>query len=203
MRGTVDQLARDVHFDAFGHDLLMSVFRAESQSEIVCLHLGDLASAPPLPVRLHSSCLPAEAFGSQRCDCAWQLQYAVDFIAAAGRGAVLYLPHHDGRGAGVSVLLRSYELMDRGMSSAEAFAALSHPADQRDYSGATAVLRFLGVRQVLLLTNSPQKIAALRSAGIGVRKRLPIVMPDRNGHVLRSMRSKVSDFGHVIDGAVG
>ncbi len=192
---------RDVESEAFGQRLLASVFETGNvRLPVLCLHLGELGAPGSVPVRLHSSCLLGEVFRSRRCDCAWQLEYAVSWIARAGRGIVVYLPHDDGRGAGISVLLKSHLLMERGMSSAEAFDSLGLPADLRDYAAATAVLKSMGVAEASLLTNNPDKMRALESAGIRVSERVPIVIPKQDHDLDECLRGKVRDLGHLIEG---
>ena len=199
MSASVRALARDVSVRVNGHELLMSAFAGDKGTEIVCVHLGDLEAAGPVPVRLHSGCLMGEVFDSGRCDCAWQLRQAIDLIATQGRGAVVYVPLQDGRGAGIGALLGSYELMDRGMSSAQAFQALGHPLDQRDYGPAVEVLCQLGVSEAIAITNNPEKVRALESAGIAVRERLPSVMADGSPLIREYLRGKAMDFGHLIE----
>jgi GTP cyclohydrolase II len=169
-----DEEVRDVPLRVFGHELRASAFDfGRHGGEVICLHVGGLAAPEPLLVRVHSACLPGEVLGSDRCDCAAQLRSAVELIAAAGRGLIVYVPRHDGRGAGIVTLLRSLVLMDEGLTSAAAFARLGVPVDSRDYGAATAALERLGVKDVVLITDNAQKVAALEAAGVRVHRCIP------------------------------
>lgn len=189
---------RDVPLTVFGHDLLASCRPARGGGELLCLHLGDFERLGSLPVRIHSGCLTGEVLDSDRCDCAWQLRHAVDIIAAAGRGVIVYLQRQDGRGAGLAALLRSFELMDRGLTSAEAFAALGEPQDRRTYVEAVEVLCELGVRDVDAITNNPHKLDAMRRGGLRVRRRVPSVVPPSHPRAARYFRNKTG-LGHLVD----
>ncbi|MDP9373721.1 MAG: GTP cyclohydrolase II RibA, partial [Chloroflexota bacterium] len=129
---------------------------------------------PPL-VRLHSECLTGDVFGSGRCDCGPQLAGAQATVAAAGRGAILYL-RQEGRGIGLLDKLRAYELQERGLDTVEANERLGLPVDGRDYRVAAAILRDLGVTRLRLLTNNPHKVAGLTAAGLTVVERVPLVV---------------------------
>jgi 3,4-dihydroxy 2-butanone 4-phosphate synthase/GTP cyclohydrolase II len=169
----------DAPLRVFGHDLLASVFTLDG-AHAVCLHIGKLDGREPLLLRIHSACLPGEVLGSDRCDCAAQLRSAVERIAAARRGLIVYVPQHDGRGAGLVTLLRSLELMDEGLTSAEAFARLGVPFDSRDYATAIYALTRLDVTDVVVITDNNRKVAALESAGVRVHGRIPAA-PDYEG----------------------
>jgi GTP cyclohydrolase II len=123
------------------------------------------AGEPPL-VRIHSECLTGEALGSRRCDCGDQLDAALQMVTDAGRGVVIYLRGHEGRGIGLAQKIRAYALQESGLDTVEANLALGEPVDARDYSPATAYLRQIGVERVRLLTNNPEKVAALEAAGL-------------------------------------
>jgi len=188
---------RGVRLTAFGQPLLATLYKTAREEDILCVHKGDL-TGDAVPVRLHSGCLPGETLGGDRCDCGWQLRHAVAHIAASARGVVVYVPREDGRGVGLETLLRSYELMDDGMTSAEAFKALGERVDKRDYSNALAALLDLGVHDVALITNNPGKMAAIEGAGLRLRARIPSVMPAANGRIVRLLREK-RELGHLID----
>ncbi len=198
MRPHAEITIRDVPLDAFGRACRVWVFHVgPNRTEIVALVFGNPAGQQGL-LRLHSSCLPAEVFGSARCDCAWQLRHAVKLISESGCGTIVYSPGQDGRGAGISTLLASYELMDRGMTSAEAFSALGERREQRDYSDAVAVLHLLGIDRGALITNNPDKIDALRRGGIEVALRVPSIMPVTDERARAYLDGKSKDFGHLI-----
>lgn len=128
---------------------------------------------PPL-VRIHSECLTGEALGSRRCDCGDQLDGALSLIAEAGRGIVVYLRGHEGRGIGLAQKIRAYALQESGLDTVEANLALGEPIDGRDYGAATAFLWQIGVGEVRLLTNNPEKVAALEAAGLRCAEVVPM-----------------------------
>ncbi|MDQ4007734.1 MAG: GTP cyclohydrolase II [Actinomycetota bacterium] len=181
-----------------GHaEFVAHAFRDEhTGDEHVVLALGDLddlGAGPPL-VRLHSECLTGDALGSRRCDCGDQLQAAQAAIAAEGRGAIVYIRGHEGRGIGLSDKLRAYALQDRGLDTLEANVALGLPVDAREYSAAVAMLSHLGVSAVRLLSSNPAKEAGLRALGMEVSRtglRVP-PRPDNLGY----LRTKYERMGH-------
>ncbi len=131
--------------------------------------MGDIHSAPPI-VRIHSQCLTGDVFGSLRCDCRLQLELALSKIAEEGAGILLY-EQQEGRGIGLMAKLKAYELQDHGLDTVEANVELGYAADCREYELPAEVLKQLGVTQVRLITNNPEKVAALESAGIAVTER--------------------------------
>jgi 3,4-dihydroxy 2-butanone 4-phosphate synthase / GTP cyclohydrolase II len=151
----------------------------------------------PALVRIHSECLTGDVFGSLRCDCGAQLEHALEQVAEAGRGVVLYLRGHEGRGIGLAHKLRAYALQDQGFDTVEANLELGFPADARDYSAAATMLLGLGVRRVRLLTNNPDKVQALQRAGIEVVERVPLLQPPRPENV-RYLRTKQERLGHLL-----
>jgi GTP cyclohydrolase II len=181
------------HFRIFGFEGI----RPEETEEAVVLRLGDLSAAqgPPL-VRIHSQCLTGDVFHSLRCDCRSQLELALDQIVAEGRGLLIY-EHQEGRGIGLLNKLCAYELQDGGLDTVEANVKLGFEADLRDYALPAAILRFFKVTQVRLLSNNPQKVAALENAGIEVVERAPIIVPplETTAEYLRIKREKL---GHLF-----
>ncbi|MDA2813688.1 bifunctional 3,4-dihydroxy-2-butanone-4-phosphate synthase/GTP cyclohydrolase II [Nocardiopsis sp. RSe5-2] len=168
-------------------------------AEHVALVLGDVSEGEDVLTRVHSECLTGDAFGSQRCDCGEQLDAAMERIAAEGRGAVVYLRGHEGRGIGLLSKLRAYRLQDGGADTVDANLELGLPADARDFGAAAGILADLGVRSVRLLSNNPDKVPALQARGIGVRERVPMpasVTPDN----LRYLRTKRDRMGHDLPG---
>ncbi|HEY7044704.1 MAG TPA: GTP cyclohydrolase II [Nocardioidaceae bacterium] len=181
---------RHAEFVAYG-------YRDEHTGEDhVVLVLGDLADAdgPPPLVRLHSECLTGDALGSRRCDCRDQLDSAQAAIAAEGRGAVVYMRGHEGRGIGLSAKLRAYELQDDGLDTLDANVALGLPVDAREYGAAVAVLNDLGVSSLRLLSSNPAKEEGLRAQGMVV-ERLALPVPRRPENV-RYLRTKQERMGH-------
>lgn len=142
-----------------------TAYLGRSGNEHIALHVGSLES-PSLLVRVHSECLTGDSLGSQRCDCGPQLDMALARIASEGRGVVIYLRGHEGRGIGLANKIRAYALQDQGADTVDANLHLGLPVDAREWSEASAILKDLGVRDVRLLSNNPRKLEGLRSHGI-------------------------------------
>ncbi|MFJ8661470.1 bifunctional 3,4-dihydroxy-2-butanone-4-phosphate synthase/GTP cyclohydrolase II [Streptomyces sp. NPDC093795] len=168
--------------------------------EHVALVHGDIentADGESVLVRVHSECLTGDIFHSLRCDCGPQLQASMDRIQEAGRGVVVYLRGHEGRGIGLLSKLRAYELQERGRDTLDANLELGLPADARDYAAGAQILADLGVRSLRLMTNNPEKIDALTRHGLTVEAREP--MPVTAGeHNLRYLRTKRDRMGHDL-----
>jgi 3,4-dihydroxy 2-butanone 4-phosphate synthase/GTP cyclohydrolase II len=172
-------------------------------TEHLALVLGDLTAPGPDPlVRMHSECLTGDVFGSHRCDCGDQLDAAMAEIAAEGRGVVLYLRGHEGRGIGLLSKLRAYQLQDHGVDTVDANTELGLPVDAREYSTGAQMLTDLGVRSFRLLTNNPAKVEGLAGFGIEVTGR--IALPSApTAHNLRYLTAKRDRLGHQIDNLPG
>ncbi len=155
-----------------------------------------ISTGSPPPVRLHSECLTSEVLGSLKCDCRAQLDRALDYIAAQGRGALLYL-RQEGRGIGLGNKIRAYALQAKGYDTYQANQALGFPDDLRRYDVAAQMLRLLGVRAVELITNNPLKVAGLEESGVRVRRRIPLPSPS-NPHSVNYLRVKRERTGHLI-----
>jgi 3,4-dihydroxy 2-butanone 4-phosphate synthase / GTP cyclohydrolase II len=165
--------------------------------EHVALVVGDVRDGEPVLVRVHSECLTGDTFGSLRCDCGPQLRAAMTAIAANGRGVVLYLRGHEGRGVGLAHKLRAYELQDAGRDTVDANLELGLPADARDYGTGAQILADLGVRSLRLMTNNPTKLAGLEGYGLRVVDRVP--MPVRpHPENIRYLRTKRDRMGHAL-----
>ncbi|MFF8377720.1 bifunctional 3,4-dihydroxy-2-butanone-4-phosphate synthase/GTP cyclohydrolase II [Streptomyces sp. NPDC015661] len=165
--------------------------------EHVALVHGEIGDGEDVLVRVHSECLTGDIFHSLRCDCGPQLQASMDRITEAGRGVVVYLRGHEGRGIGLLSKLRAYELQERGRDTLDANLELGLPADARDYAAGAQILGDLGVRSLRLMTNNPEKIDALTSHGLRVEGREP--MPVQAGeHNLRYLRTKRDRMGHDL-----
>ncbi|MBL3666031.1 bifunctional 3,4-dihydroxy-2-butanone-4-phosphate synthase/GTP cyclohydrolase II [Streptomyces sp. M2CJ-2] len=165
--------------------------------EHVALVHGEIGDGADVLVRVHSECLTGDVFGSQRCDCGPQLDASLDRIQKEGRGVVVYLRGHEGRGIGLMSKLRAYELQERGRDTLDANLELGLPADARDYGAGAQILADLGVRGVRLLTNNPDKSDALVRHGIEVTGREP--MPVTAGeHNIRYLRTKRDRMGHDL-----
>ncbi|MFI0987268.1 bifunctional 3,4-dihydroxy-2-butanone-4-phosphate synthase/GTP cyclohydrolase II [Streptomyces exfoliatus] len=165
--------------------------------EHVALVHGEIGDGEDILVRVHSECLTGDIFHSLRCDCGPQLQASMDRIQEAGRGVVVYLRGHEGRGIGLLSKLRAYELQEQGRDTLDANLELGLPADARDYAAGAQILVDLGVRGLRLMTNNPDKIDALTRYGLRVEGREP--MPVTAGeHNLRYLRTKRDRMGHDL-----
>lgn len=168
--------------------------------ELVALVMGDVHSAPPL-VRIHSQCLTGDVFGSLRCDCRLQLELALAEIAQAGAGILLY-EQQEGRGIGLMAKLRAYQLQDQGRDTVEANEELGYAADCRAYELPAAALKLMGVSRVRLMTNNPEKVAALEAAGIQVVERVSAEVPTQETFE-RYLRTKQEKMGHIFENVPG
>jgi 3,4-dihydroxy 2-butanone 4-phosphate synthase / GTP cyclohydrolase II len=166
-------------------------------TDYIALVLGDIGDGKEVLTRVHSECLTGDVFHSLRCDCGAQLEAAMAAIAAEGRGVIVYLRGHEGRGIGLLSKLRAYELQDIGADTVDANLELGEPVDAREYSTGTQILSDLGVRSVRLLTNNPAKIQGLTGPGLEVAERveLPVMVTPDN---LRYLTAKRDRLGHLI-----
>lgn len=163
---------------------------------LVALVMGDIHAAPPV-VRIHSQCLTGDVFGSLRCDCRLQLELALGKIAEEGAGILLY-EQQEGRGIGLMAKLKAYELQDNGLDTVEANVELGFAPDCRAYELPAEVLKLLGVGAVRLITNNPEKVAALQAAGIEVTERVSAEVEAQEGFE-RYLRTKQEKMGHILD----
>jgi GTP cyclohydrolase II len=163
--------------------------------EAVALVMGDVHSAPPL-VRVHSQCLTGDVFGSLRCDCRQQLELALAMIAGEGAGILIY-EQQEGRGIGLMPKLQAYELQDSGLDTVEANERLGFKADHREFALPAEILKALSVKEVRLLSNNPDKVAALENAGIRVVERVPceVTASPRAEEYLKVKKEKM---GHLF-----
>ncbi|KAF5731929.1 bifunctional riboflavin biosynthesis protein RIBA 1 chloroplastic-like [Tripterygium wilfordii] len=164
--------------------------------EHIVMVKGDVGDGQDILVRVHSECLTGDIFGSKRCDCGSQLALAMKKIEAAGRGVVVYLRGHEGRGIGLGHKLRAYTLQDAGRDTVEANEELGLPVDSREYGIGAQMLRDLGVRTMKLMTNNPSKYIGLKGYGLEIVSRVPLVTPitKENQRYLETKRAKM---GHV------
>jgi 3,4-dihydroxy 2-butanone 4-phosphate synthase/GTP cyclohydrolase II len=167
-------------------------------SDHVAMVYGDIGDGHDVLVRVHSECLTGDVFGSLRCDCGPQLQAALARVAREGRGIVLYMRGHEGRGIGLVRKLQAYQLQDAGRDTVDANLELGLPADARDYGTGAQILVDLGVRTMRLLTNNPAKRAGLEGYGLTVVGREPLPTSPHPENV-RYLRTKRDRMGHLLD----
>ncbi len=181
-------------FTAFGYRSTID------DAEHIALVYGDpeaIRSGDPVLTRVHSECLTGDAFGSERCDCGPQLEEAMAKISAEGRGVVVYLRGHEGRGIGLLAKLQAYQLQDSGRDTVDANLDLGLPADARHYAAATQILRDLGVPSVRLMTNNPDKTRNLEAYGVPVAERVAL-STHVSDHNLAYLRTKRDRMGHEL-----
>lgn len=165
-------------------------------AEHLALVMGDITGDPPL-VRMHSECLTGDVLHSRRCDCGEQLERSLDVIGEAGRGLVVYLRGHEGRGIGLAAKLRAYALQERGLDTLDANLRIGQPADRRDYGIGMSILTDLGVRRMRLLTNNPAKRAGLEGYGLEIVERVPLLTSPTAENVAY-LRTKQQRMGHAL-----
>ncbi|KAF9595668.1 hypothetical protein IFM89_002050 [Coptis chinensis] len=165
-------------------------------TEHIAIVKGSIRDGQDILVRVHSECLTGDIFGSARCDCGSQLALAVQVVEQAGRGVVLYLRGHEGRGIGLGHKLMAYNLQDQGHDTVEANLELGFSADARDYGIGAQILRDIGVRTMRLMTNNPAKFTGLKGYGLAVVGRVPVISPitEENKRYLETKRTKM---GHI------
>ena len=161
----------------------------------IALIMGDIHAAPPI-VRIHSQCLTGDVFHSLRCDCRQQLELALAAIAAAGHGILLY-ENQEGRGIGLMAKLQAYQLQDQGLDTIEANLELGYAADCRHFELPAEILKYLKVPAVRLITNNPDKVSSLESAGILVTERISAAIPSEPTFE-RYLETKREKMGHLV-----
>jgi len=182
-------------FTAYGYRITI-----DGSEHVVLVH-GDVGPVDgvetPVLTRVHSECLTGDVFASARCDCGPQLEEALDRIVEEGRGVVVYLRGHEGRGIGLVAKLQAYQLQDGGRDTVDANLDLGLPADARHYGAATQILRDLGVGSVRLLTNNPDKVESLEEYGVPVAERVPLAVRP-NDHNIGYLLTKRDRMGHEL-----
>jgi 3,4-dihydroxy 2-butanone 4-phosphate synthase/GTP cyclohydrolase II len=165
--------------------------------EHIAMVVGDIGDGEDVMVRVHSECLTGDVFGSMRCDCGPQLHAAMLRISEEGRGVVLYIRGHEGRGIGLLHTLMAYKLQDGGRDTVDANLDLGLPADARDYGTGAQILADLGIRSMRLLTNNPAKRAGLEGYGLSIVERVPLEI-QANSHNEEYLRTKAGRMGHEL-----
>ncbi|MFB1050335.1 bifunctional 3,4-dihydroxy-2-butanone-4-phosphate synthase/GTP cyclohydrolase II [Paraliobacillus sp. JSM ZJ581] len=183
---------------SYGDFKLIAYTEKWTKKEHLALVKGDVAPDDTPLVRIHSECLTGDVFGSQRCDCGPQLEKALTEIDATGKGVLIYM-RQEGRGIGLLNKLRAYQLQEEGYDTVEANHQLGFPDDLRDYSISAQMLRDIGVKQLILLTNNPRKIASMTEYGIDVVKRKEIQIPPNKDNE-KYLSTKKSKLGHLLKG---
>jgi 3,4-dihydroxy 2-butanone 4-phosphate synthase/GTP cyclohydrolase II len=165
--------------------------------EHLALVMGDAHGKADLLVRIHSECFTGDVLGSRRCDCGPQLRLAMELVAAAGQGMIVYL-RQEGRGIGLQSKLRAYNLQDEGYDTVDANLLLGHQADERDYTAAALILTDWRVESIRLMTNNPDKIDNLRQLGVNVTARVPLQVGE-NDENAQYLKTKVERMRHILN----
>lgn len=174
-------------------DLHLYRTKLDNQHHLAIVN-GEVATAEPILVRVHSECLTGDVFGSRRCDCGNQLHEALRYISQAGRGVVIYM-RQEGRGIGLAAKIHAYKLQEQGLDTVEANLKLGFGADLREYGLGAQILYDLGIRQIRLLTNNPKKVVGLAGYGLRIVETVPIrVKP--NPHNKKYLETKIDKLGH-------
>ena len=174
----------------------MHGFEEADGQEHIALSMGDFSDGLPVLSRIHSECLTGDALFSQKCDCGPQLKAAMQAVQKEGRGIIVYL-RQAGRGIGLINKIRAYRLQDQGLDTVEANLKLGLPVDARDFSLAKHIYDHLGVHEIKLLTNNPEKISTLQQAGISIVERIPLQVGE-NSENERYMHTKAEKLGHFL-----
>jgi 3,4-dihydroxy 2-butanone 4-phosphate synthase/GTP cyclohydrolase II len=181
-----------------GHFRIMVFEDKISHENHVALIKGKVEGDEPVLVRAHSQCLTGDTFGSSRCDCGEQLRQAMEMINKEGRGVILYILNHEGRGIGLTNKIKAYAIQDRGADTVEANRTLGFKPDQRDYGIGAQVLVALGVRKIRLMTNNPRKFIGLAGYSLEIVDRVPIEVPPNRAN-LKYLKTKKEKLGHILD----
>lgn len=182
---------------SFGNFSIVGYSNTLDDKEHIAIVKGDVRGTEPVLTRIHSECLTGDIFGSYRCDCGPQLHAALELIEKAGKGVLIYM-RQEGRGIGLLNKLKAYKLQDEGYDTHEANVKLGFLPDAREYYIAAEILQDLGVEQVELLTNNPEKMTAMEHCGVQVAQRVPL-QPDFRPENAFYMETKLKKFGHLLD----
>ena len=193
----IERVTETVLPTPYGHFRAVAYKSMIDPDEHLAMVIGDVTTPEPVLVRVHSQCVTGDVFGSLRCDCGEQIELAMRRIGKEGRGVLLYM-RQEGRGIGLHNKLRAYALQDEGLDTVEANHALGFPADRRDYGIGMQILVDLGIREMRLLTNNPEKRAGLEGYGLKVVERVPIIV-EPNAFNMRYLETKRTKLGHLLD----
>jgi 3,4-dihydroxy 2-butanone 4-phosphate synthase/GTP cyclohydrolase II len=181
----------------FGCFRIVGFREKRTGEEFVALVKGQLDQATPTLVRIHSQCLTGDVFHSNKCDCGRQLNTAMKLIEEEGLGAIIY-QQQEGRGIGIMNKIRAYALQDAGMDTVEANISLGFEADLRQYDSCVEIIKQLGLRRIRMMSNNPDKIEALRAAGLEVVERIPMEF-EPHARSLEYLKTKKEKLGHMLD----
>ncbi len=182
----------------FGHFRVMIYQDAIRGEQHVALVKGELKRDEPTLVRAHSQCLTGDSFGSVRCDCGEQLNRAMRMIENEGKGVILYILNHEGRGIGLANKIKAYAIQDRGVDTVEANQKLGFKPDHRDYGLGAQILVSLGVNKLRLITNNPRKYIGLAGYGLEIVERVPIEIEPNQAN-LQYLKTKKEKMGHILE----
>ena len=195
---SIDEVPSEARLPTKHGEFNIRVFHeSETNLDHVALTMGEMTGPDPVLMRVHSECLTGDAFGSLRCDCGSQLDAALAAIAKKGWGGVVYL-RQEGRGIGLHAKIQAYHLQDQGADTLDANLMLGLPADARNYRIASTMLEALGVGDVCLLSNNPDKAKQLEEYGINVVERMPLIVGVVNEN-RDYLETKAKSMGHEID----
>lgn len=180
----------------YGHFRIIPFRQKDNGLEHVALVKGDVADGEPVLVRVHSSCMTGDIFGSMRCECGEQLHLAMQAIEKEGRGAIIYL-NQEGRGIGLMDKIRAYKLQENGYDTVDANLHLGHKADERDYGVGANILHSLGIRKMRLMSNNPVKRIGLEGFGLEITENVPLEV-DPNEYNAQYMHTKKERMGHIL-----
>jgi 3,4-dihydroxy 2-butanone 4-phosphate synthase/GTP cyclohydrolase II len=182
----------------FGHFKVMVFEDSIHKEHHIALVKGDIKKDEPTLVRAHSQCLTGDTFGSARCDCGDQLHRSMEIINEEGKGVILYILNHEGRGIGLANKIKAYAIQEQGIDTVEANRKLGFKTDQRDYGIGAQVLVSLGVNRLRLITNNPRKFIGLSGYGLEIVERVPIEIPPNKVN-LKYLKTKKEKMGHILD----